>query len=114
MVEVRLKSGAKIVASLIHTIGDHRLGTVLDAVVAVLGRAKISMRQLSTVVVMQGQGTFTMARLTVAVANTLAWLYGIPSSDAKIVRKRINRQKFIVPTYRSLPNISSPVKKSGK
>ena len=74
VIAVRLLSGSKVFASVETSIGDHRSGAVLDVVVDLLNKAKVKPSKLTGVAVIQGQGTFTMARLVVAVVLELAQL----------------------------------------
>lgn len=103
LLTVRLLSGKTVVASNAIILADYRRDTVLDVIVSFLNTNKTQPAKLTAVAVKQGKGTFTMARLAVAVANTMGWLYGIPVHD---LSKKGKAGKFVTPTYTAPPNIS--------
>lgn len=96
---------------------------LLPEIDALLTEAQLTLKDLSSIVVVHGPGRFSALRTGITTANTLAWSLNIPvigidleSSDEESVIKHISsvtEQHFtkpVIPHYGQEPNISIPKK----
>lgn len=101
-------------------IGQRSTDQLIGRIDACFGSYGSRGRKISGVAAVTGPGGFTNLRIGIAVANALAYAWGLPiagfasgefSDDAELVKKAVNRlkrkKKFIpiVPAYGREPNI---------
>jgi tRNA threonylcarbamoyladenosine biosynthesis protein TsaB len=92
--------------------------SLLTSIDKLLNSHKKKLKQIKTIGVVSGPGTFTSIRIGVVLANTLAYATGIPLVGIKkdefktvkeLVQKIISNKKFhklVLPLYDREPNIS--------
>lgn len=76
-------------------------------------QAKVSMRDLTGVAVVNSGATFSRLREVITIANTIAWLYGVPIVKIKTIdgiknlaTKNKRAHKFLQPQYSGRPSIA--------
>ncbi|MSR68521.1 tRNA (adenosine(37)-N6)-threonylcarbamoyltransferase complex dimerization subunit type 1 TsaB [Candidatus Saccharibacteria bacterium] len=91
--------------------------TLLTQITKLVGATKITLNDLSGIIIYTGSGSFTGLRIGATVANTLAYSLNIPIcsgqgnswlQDGRIALKNAKTGEFIVPQYDSEPNITQP------
>lgn len=120
--DVFLISGTKVIDK-IKQIGDYKVTEyLLKSIELILKNNKVKISELSGIVAVTGPGAFTSLRITVAVANTLAYSLHIPAvgiinkqqltDNDKLVKlglaklKTAKLGKYLSPFYDRGPNIT--------
>jgi len=122
--DVFLINKARIIKK-ISQAGDYKLSAcLLSLIEKILRRHKVSPRQLAGIIAVTGPGSFTSLRISVSVANTLAYALQIPivgiinknglaaADDEALVEyglSKIDKSrvfKYISPFYDRAPNIT--------
>lgn len=107
---------------IVHSIRlETRPETILNAIVSELKTWKIDWKEIRSIAAVSGTGSFTSARSSLTIVNTIAFVWGIPMASVvtkpevadELVLKKLARVKakpsaWLVPHYGAKPHITKP------
>ncbi|MEI6378718.1 MAG: tRNA (adenosine(37)-N6)-threonylcarbamoyltransferase complex dimerization subunit type 1 TsaB [Candidatus Falkowbacteria bacterium] len=81
---------------------------LLPAVVKLLKKNKLGLKDLNSIGVANGAGNFSSLRIGIVTANALAYALGIPVTDQTGQVLSIQGLQIVEPAYTAEPNIGKP------
>lgn len=121
--EIGLSQNGKLIFCSTHLVSPE---SYLSTIAKVLKNKHVSTNELTGIFVVTGPGSFTASRISITIANTLAFAKGVPVFAVKnqnfrpiekfhdeVLSEPLQSESFVQPYYAQPPHITQPTISNG-